>query len=215
MAGKRRVALAVDTATAELTADDLVLADALWRRGIEVRPMVWGSEQATRSDVVVIRSTWDYVERVDEFRSWFDDLDTARVEVGPGGSAPHVARLLESDDVLVQPFVTEIETDGEVSVIAIGGVVTHAVEKRSAAGEWRVQSDFGGSVTRVDVTHAHRRAVASVLSAVDGTPGYARVDLVAIGGVLHLMELELIEPDLFFRLAPEAAERLAGRLVGG
>ena len=98
-------------------------------------------------------------------------------------------------------------------MVVIGGEITHAVLKRPAVGDWRVQSDFGGSAARVPVTAECERAVASVLGAVDGAPTYARVDLVAIDGELHLMELELIEPELFFRVAPEAADRLADRLA--
>jgi len=76
-----------------------------------------------------------------------------------------------------------------------------------------VQSDFGGSVVRAGVTAEHERVVASVLGAVDGAPAYARVDLVDTDGELHQLELELIEPELFFQIAPEAADRLADRLV--
>ena len=43
----------------------------------------------------------------------------------------------------------------------------------------------------------------------------ARVDLVPIEGELHLMELELIEPELFFEAAPHAADRFADLLVSG
>ena len=63
------------------------------------------------------------------------------------------------------------------------------------------------------MTGEHERAVASVLDAVEGSLAYARVDLVAVDGGLLLMELELIEPDLFFPLAPESAERLALHLT--
>ena len=76
-----------------------------------------------------------------------------------------------------------------------------------------MQSEFGGSADRIPVTVEHERAVASVLDAVEGSPAYARVDLVAVDGGLLLMELELIEPDLFFPLAPESAERFADLLV--
>ena len=50
---------------------------------------------------------------------------------------------------------------------------------------------------------------AEVLAAVDPVPLYARIDVVAgAAGDLLLMELELVEPELFFRLAPDAASRL-------
>ena len=76
------VAIAVDAHTVDAhtvdahTVGDRVLAEAVRRRGGDVRPLVWGTSCDPR-DLVVIRSTWDYVERPDEFRSWLDDLDAA------------------------------------------------------------------------------------------------------------------------------------------
>ena len=141
---------------------------------------------------------------------------TFRVDrAGLEASEPLVRRLVDVEDVLVQPFLASIETDGEVSVVAIDGRVTHAVAKRPASEEWRVQSEYGGSVTPVSVTEQHERVVAQVLDAVNRMPAYARVDLVPIEGELHLMELELIEPELFFEAAPHAADRFADLLVSG
>src|SRR5690606_7978062 len=78
--GVRRVLLAVDAATADLTPDDRLLAAALQRRRVEVRPVRWGTE--VRSDgIVVVRSTWDYVDRPDEFVAWLDHLDAQGVSV--------------------------------------------------------------------------------------------------------------------------------------
>jgi glutathione synthase/RimK-type ligase-like ATP-grasp enzyme len=140
--------------------------------------------------------------------------ETFRVEgAGLDAAEERFRRLVETDDVLVQPFLSTIETDGEISVVAIGGEITHTVSKRPASGEWRVQSEHGGSVERVTVTAQHVDAVTGVLEALDRIPAYARVDLAVIDGVLHLMELELIEPELFFELAPEAADRLSALLV--
>ena len=150
-----------------------VLADRGWSRAV-VKPAIGASARQAIS---------------------VDGADPASVERGEA----HVRRLVVREDVLVQPFVESIRTDGEVSVVAIGGEITHAVLKRPTDGEWRVQSEFGGVAVRVPVTAEHERVVASVLGAVDGAPTYARVDLVGIDGEFHLMELELIEPELFFR----------------
>jgi hypothetical protein len=130
-----------------------------------------------------------------------------------------LARALRRRGVDVRAMVwgtpPSIETDGEVSVVVIGGAVTHAIAERPASGEWRVQSEFGGSIDRVSAAPQYERAVADVLAALDSAPAYARVDLVPIEGELHLMELELIEPELFFESAPEAADRFADLLVSG
>ena len=75
-----------------------------------------------------------------------------------------------------------------------------------------MQAHLGGSFERVALDEALAGAARRVLAALDDVPLYARVDLARAGERLTLMELELIEPELFFALAPEAADRLAGRL---
>ena len=135
----------------------------------------------------------------------------------PAGSDTSLAAVMEAHgwtQVVVQTGHRCVSPP-DVPSRPIDGHVTHAVAKRPASGEWRVQSEYGGSVTPVSVTEQHERVVAQVLDAVNRMPAYARVDLVPIEGELHLMELELIEPELFFELAPQAADRLADLLVSG
>lgn len=141
---------------------------------------------------------------------------TIRVdETNHADAVRHFRRLLADEDVLVQPFIGSIMTEGELSIVAIGGTPMHAVHKRPRAGEWRVQSDFGGTVVRLAMRDEYAAAVRTVLAAVDARPAFARADMVRLDGQLQLMELELIEPDLFFRLAPQAADALAGLVSGG
>jgi glutathione synthase/RimK-type ligase-like ATP-grasp enzyme len=117
--------------------------------------------------------------------------------------------------MLVQPFVRDVTAGGEVSVMVFGGRVSHAVRKTAKTGDFRVQDEHGGTVhahvtTSDEVTFAERAVAACALP-----PVYARVDLVRdAGGALALMELELIEPELFLRMAPGAAPALAAALVG-
>ena len=155
------------------------------------------------------------------FHGWDDAVikpaigGTARLALHVGDCEPDVAQrhldeMLAHEDALVQRFVPSILSSGETSVIAIGGVVTHAVHKRAAEGDWRVQAEFGGSVELVDVGDRLDAAARRTIEAVQPTPLYARIDLVeATSGELHVIELELVEPELFFRLAPHAATRLA------
>src|SRR5450432_3586944 len=112
--------------------------------------------------------------------------------------------------LFVQPFPPEIE-DGEWSLVFLGGEFSHAVKKRPAAGDFRVQHDFGGTVERCDPDPALVEDARAVLrAAADATNTmvedilYARVDGVVRSGRLLLMELELIEPVLFFAQAPGA-----------
>ena len=139
---------------------------------------------------------------------------TARLTVheareGRAATAAHLATLLAAEDVLVQPFVASVVGEGEVSVMAAAGRPTHAVRKRPKAGDWRVQVNFGGSDERIDLDDELDAVARLVLGALEDVPSYARVDLVSHDGGLRLMELELIEPDLFLDHAPDAAEVLA------
>ena len=118
-----------------------------------------------------------------------------------------------AQDMIVQEFQSSITTRGEISLMMIGGEYTHAVLKRAKRGDFRVQDDYGGSVAaylpKVDeIKFAHR-----VLGALPFNPIYARIDImIDNGGNLALSELELIEPEMWFRLYPKAAKLLANSI---
>lgn len=114
---------------------------------------------------------------------------------------------------LLQRFVPEVVEGGEVSLVFIAGTCSHAVRKRPRAGDFRVQHDFGGTASREAVDPALVRFGRRALEASGLAWLYARVDVVETTDGPLLMELELIEPDLFLDQAPEAAERLAEGLV--
>ncbi|SRR6266446_1836519 len=117
--------------------------------------------------------------------------------------------LLRAEDVMVQPFVSEVGDTGEWSILFLDGQFSHGVLKRPAPGDYRVQWEFGGTA---EATVAPGRLVAdaeAVMAAVSGNPVYARVDGVEREGRLVLMELELIEPHLFLGWDASAAGRLA------
>jgi len=134
--------------------------------------------------------------------------------IGTDAAQHHLDDLLAVEDAIVQRFVPSVPAVGETSVIAIAGVVTHAVHKRATAGDWRVQAEFGGSSEPVAVDGRLAAAACNAIAAVQPTPAYARVDLVeGPTGELQLIELELVEPELFFRLAAHAATRLAHHIL--
>ena len=119
---------------------------------------------------------------------------------------------LEPAGVLVQRFQAEIESAGEWSLIFFAGRFSHGVVKRVRAGEYRVQSEWGGTWTPAAPEDALIGAARAVLSALPFPPSaclYARVDGVIVDGAFQLMELELIEPALFLAAREGAAERFA------
>lgn len=123
------------------------------------------------------------------------------------------SEAVEAGDVLVQPYMPEI-AQGELSFIFIDGRFSHAVRKLPAAGDFRVQRQFGGREELVDVDRGLVRLAASALQAAGPGALLARVDgLVSVDGHFLLMELELIEPALFLGMHPGAAEQLAEAIV--
>ena len=157
-----------------------LLADVGWREAV-IKPAVSASAFGTW------RSSTETTSR-----------DQSRLE-----------ELLSAGDVMVQPLLSEVGDAGEWSIVFLGGHFSHAVLKRPAAGDYRVQWEFGGSAV---ATAPARRLIADagrVLAAVPGDPLYARVDGVERAGRLVLMELELIEPHLFLGWDAQAAGRLA------
>lgn len=114
---------------------------------------------------------------------------------------------------MLQEVVPEIVEQGETSIVYAGGAFSHAVQKRARDGEFRVQQDFGGRVEPVTPTPDLAAFAAQVMTHVPLECLYARVDVVRSSRGPLLMELELIEPELYFLIVPEAADRMAQALV--
>ncbi len=123
------------------------------------------------------------------------------------------AASCDAGDVLLQAYVPAIESEGEWSLVFIGGAYSHAVRKRPRPGDFRVQTDFGGSVAAESPPAVLVADASKVLAALPMPPAYARVDGIDVGGHLVLMEAECIDPVLYFRFAPAAAERLAALVL--
>jgi len=118
--------------------------------------------------------------------------------------------LLVNYGAMVQPFLPSIETHGETSLVYIDGRLTHTVRKRPATGDFRVQGVWGGNSELCEPTVEELRIAEAILAILDARPLFARVDLVkGFEGTPCLIELEMIEPDLFFREKPKAADALA------
>lgn len=298
-----RIALVTYAAAPALTSDDELLDDALRARGASTSAVPWDDPEADWSayDLVVLRSSWDYFLRADEFDRWVGVLEARDVRLvnpyavvrwngdkrylmelasrgvdivpaefvrAPGaeesretlreilvrtgwnqavvkpvvsggghetwrtslaGAASDESRFRElcmilPAGVMVQPFVPQVVTDGEWSLVFIAGRYSHAAIKRAREGEFRVQSVHGGTYSPASAPSGLIADAERVIAAAAACTGvatadltYARVDGVAIhdgdGARLLLMELECLEPSLFFLQAPDAAQRMADTLM--
>ena len=50
--------------------DDAELVAALRQRGLHARWLSWDDPEARNADLVILRATWDYIDRLDEFLDW-------------------------------------------------------------------------------------------------------------------------------------------------
>lgn len=121
-------------------------------------------------------------------------------------------RMLDRGAALVQPYLPGVER-GEWSLVHLGGTFSHAVRKRPAPGDFRVQEEHGGTTRREPPPAAFLAHAARVLRACPHPWTYARVDAVEHEGEPLLMELELVEPLLFLAHEPQAPGRLADAIL--
>lgn len=271
---------------------DLPLVDALEERGAQVHRPVWHDPDVDWSsfDAAVVRTTWDYTGRRDEYvewaarageltrlwnppdvirwnthksylieleergapvvptawlgrgdrvdlrellvsRSWSQAIVKPAVASGSDGllrvtvedrddaadtnvGQRHLEALLSAGDALVQPFLGAIAERGELSVVVIDGEVSHAVRKRPADGEFRIQMQFGGRYGEEPVGDEVAALARWIVEATGHDLLYARVDLLEDDtGTLQLAELEAAEPDLYFGVAATAASRMADAIL--
>ncbi|MEO0419633.1 MAG: hypothetical protein AAF249_12275 [Pseudomonadota bacterium] len=116
---------------------------------------------------------------------------------------------------MIQPYLPAIATEGELSFIIVDGAISHALVKRAADGEYRIQSLYGGTEDHYQPSTDDLATAKAVLDAVPfDTPLYARIDMLRMeDGNLALMEAELIEPYLYPVQGPQLGERLADAIV--
>jgi glutathione synthase/RimK-type ligase-like ATP-grasp enzyme len=112
--------------------------------------------------------------------------------------------------MLLQPMMTAIANEGEFSLFLFDGQFSHAILKRPAAGDFRVQEQFGGREVAVTPPEDALTLASATLAVLPAMPLYARVDLVRDSvGAFRLMELEVIEPSLFLNHAPDGGAMFA------
>lgn len=178
--------------------------------GVATVPTLWLARGATDARTRLAAQGWGEV--VVKPAVSIGAIGALRADAADPACIAHLETLVAAGDVMVQPFVASVADTGEVSLIYFGGRFSHAICKRPAAGDYRVQDMYGGTV------HAHTPSAAecalaeAVLAHAPAPTTYARVDLVSHEGRPVLMELEVIEPELFLGATPEAAAHFAAEL---
>ncbi|MBY0572627.1 MAG: hypothetical protein K2P84_03010 [Undibacterium sp.] len=119
----------------------------------------------------------------------------------------------KEQNFLLQPFMSEVIDSGEWSLIFFNGEFSHAVIKHAKQGDFRVQSDHGGTVQAIIAPMLMRQQAQAILFSLPKLPCYARVDGILRDKQFLLMELELVEPELFLEIEADAPARLAAAII--
>jgi len=163
--------------------------------------------------------------------SFFDQLHTEEMIIKPiiGASAGHAFRLPRSQSkakiavlekifgrraYMVQPFMQNIIEEGEFSLIYFEGMHSHTILKTPKKNDFRVQEEHGGNIRPVIAEPELLHSSQHVIDSLPQIPLYARVDFVRTEqNTFALMELELIEPALYFRMDADSPMRFAHALT--
>lgn len=217
-----RVLERIDRSTAVLV-NDLELV----RWGI---PKIYLRDLEARG-AVIVPSLWCEDLCAGELPSFFDVFSTDRLVIKPVVStnatdtflldrksaldkASDTERMLlevfSGRAFVVQPFIENIQEEGEYSLFYLGGKYSHAIQKVPKARDFRVQEEHGASIVAVEPESSLIDCADRILGLVEPRPVYARCDLVrGRDGRFLLMELELIEPSMYLRMHADAPERFA------
>lgn len=118
--------------------------------------------------------------------------------------------VFQKREYLVQPFQQRIINEGEFSLFYFDGRYSHTIRKSPKANDFRVQEEHGGLITAVVPDENLLAAAQKALDFIAPVPLYARIDLVRDArDRFCIMELELIEPALYFRMDEGSASRFA------
>ena len=118
-----------------------------------------------------------------------------------------VFKNLQNRELMVQPFMKNIVLQGEFSAHFFGRQMSHCILKKPKTGDFRSQEEYGGYIRKVDMTESQMDFCKRVMNQIKGPWLFARIDFVMDNqGQEALMELELIEPSLYFRYAKGSAK---------
>ncbi len=181
--------------------------------GIAIAPTIWfgPGDEASIEDIMQERGWGRAFLKPAIAASARGTLRFANDREGIAAATKHLSRMLDNGErMLMQPYLSSVETEGEYSIILFDGAFSHGVQKIPVAGDYRVQDDYGASDRPWRPSDDDISLAKGILRAVDENLLYARVDFLrGDTGLLLLNELELVEPSLFFRHSETAANVLA------
>ncbi|MEO9964299.1 MAG: hypothetical protein ABJF11_00830 [Reichenbachiella sp.] len=183
-------------------------------KGIQIPPTIFIEKGDTRSlNEVLTTSKWQNpilkpaISGGGRHTYKLDNNDISEI-------SPVYAQLIQEESMLLQEFQHNVVRKGELTLMVFGGKYSHAVLKKAKPGDFRVQDDFGGTVHPYSPSPEEIAFAEKVVSVCDPTPLQARVDFIWDNNeALCVSELELIEPELWFRNKSGSADQLAELIV--
>ncbi len=115
-----------------------------------------------------------------------------------------IASLAKVSDVLVQKYMPEIETDGEWSLVFFDGEFSHSITKFPRQGDFRIHNFYGGKYYKSSPSPEILKQAQRVARLFSDECLYIRIDGIVSNNKLFVMEVEMIEPDLYLNIVPDA-----------
>ncbi|HKS08549.1 MAG TPA: hypothetical protein VJS13_03320 [Pyrinomonadaceae bacterium] len=189
--------------------DKKVYLQDVEKRGGKIIPTIWGDSEID-----------DHL-----IQQWFEKFQTDELVIKPtvGANAQDAFRLkrgakhaadlskiFDQRSYMVQPFMRGIVEEGEFSLFYFNCDYSHAILKTPKTGDFRVQEEHGGAIKPVEPSAELLATGEKIVQCISPTPLYARVDLVRTeAGEFAMVELELIEPSMYLRMADHAPQMFA------
>jgi glutathione synthase/RimK-type ligase-like ATP-grasp enzyme len=180
-----------------------------------------------KQGIEIVPSLWREHFNAQEWPDFYEELQSEEIIIKPTVSAnaddTYRIKRSESDHssdklssifadrpFMVQPFMDKIITEGEFSVFFFGDTYSHTILKTPKAKDFRVQEEHGGTLKTVEPGEDLLRSAYKLLEVITPRPLYSRMDYVRTeNDSFALMELELIEPSLYFNMDPKSPQRFA------
>lgn len=178
----------------------------------------------------IVPSLWFDSFTLSELQAGFTHFDTPQIVLKPliSANADHTYRLTPEDlnqqadelqavfarrEFMLQPFMTGIVDEGEYSLFYFAGHYSHSILKQPGSGDFRVQEEHGGRLSCVEPCEELLTTARHCLAALPADVLYARIDLVRYKNEFAVMEVELIEPSLYFNMDPESPQRFVDAFI--
>ncbi|WP_293746095.1 hypothetical protein [uncultured Paraglaciecola sp.] len=178
----------------------------------------------------IVPTLWFDSFSLSEIQAGFDYFDSPQLVIKPliSANADHTYRLTpeslvqQADDLkaifasrefMLQPFLNGIVDEGEYSLFYFAGHYSHSILKQPESGDFRVQEEHGGRLSSIQPCEDMLTTARHSLAALPEDVLYARIDLVRHKKEFVVIEIELIEPSLYFNMDADSPQRFVDAFI--